>query len=463
MRLDRVSFVPLALLGLACTEPPRTAAEQAERPPPPPAQPTSEQTQAALPPRPPPPPLSSGRLWANVRGVGVHVLDARGWRELHSSRQPIVDMARADGELWLLSSFGVSRLDARGQANPLAPLDKPSYMELGAPMALAMRGREPWVLGASSLGRWGDAWRFVGLAEGSAPTQLAVDAQGRAWLGGARLWQLEPGGDALTPVEQPQPVSAPLLATNSRGQVVALHGCQTTSAPALDCQLLALDDDAPPPRSLTLPCRPTQLVLDDTDARSVVIASGCGLVSTELRGDAEPVVTREGWEDQQALALALDSAGRRWLGTHEGLRMVDTRGVSFDFPLAQLGPMAGAITQVRVEGEGPTPPELGLPRHGGLEGTLVRAGDRTPLAGAKVQLCTRLAPAPSPSSSPCVRVGLGLETTTDAQGRFELPKVPLAHYVFGVEVDGRWSQVSAKLLIMRQSMTANVGKLELPN
>lgn len=463
MHLDKAALA-LALSALACGPGSREVSEASasEVSPRPRLELTSEQTKAVLPPRQPPAPLSRGRLWASVRGVGVYVIDAEGWRELHIPTQTVEDMRRGDAGLLVLTREGVSVVGDDGQAAPLGPVDEQLAAQLGMPKALALSHTEgtPWIVAERGLARWQDKWERAAL-EGDFD-QLELDADGRAWFAGEELRRAEP--DALAqhgPVELPDAEGKILLASSEGGTVLAaLYGCRGQAPSEQDCQLAKLGSEPLRPRSLVLPCAPAQLALSP-DGAEAHIATGCGLVQVALAGEAEPQVAREGWDDQVPLALAVASSGRRWLGTHEGLRMVDTRGVSFDFPLAQLGPMAGAVTQVLVEGEGPVPPELDPPRRGGLEGRLVRASDGAPLGGAKVQLCSRLAPTTTSTSSPCVRVGLGLETRADDQGRFELAKVPLSHYLLGVEYEGQWTLVRAELLTMRHSLTSELGELKV--
>src|SRR5262249_7539186 len=108
-----------ALIGaclLACVPPKPASDGDAEKSPPAPSEPTT--------PKPPdaPAPTPVDRAYVSVDGVGLHVLDERGWRLLLATHAPIRDMLMHDGRLFVLSAFGVQYVDADGKTETVVEI-----------------------------------------------------------------------------------------------------------------------------------------------------------------------------------------------------------------------------------------------------------------------------------------------------------------------------------------------------
>lgn len=422
----------------------------------------------------PPKPAPADRAHVSVDGVGLHVLDDRGWRQVLETRSSIRDMLMLDGELLVLSAFGVQRVDADGQAEMLASLDGQSFAKLGDPLALATAdGRELWVAGELGVARHSGSWEITPMdARDPASIDLALDRASQPWLVFGSLsrraqdrWQpfvTEPGIQPLA------------LAADPRSEAMLVHaGCQPERG---TCLLLRVSGEQVASRiELPMPLPGDAEAIDDcpdynrlavsADGERAVIAGRCGLIRFELglAGEANPqrLGISDGWPGQPLRSLALDAGGRVWVGTPNGLTIVSTDGEIEDYPLGQLDDIVGSVGPMLVEGKGPPPPELGRVRIGGLAGTLVSA-DKQALAGVRLELCNRLpagAVEPSPERSRCAGVEPIHATTTDDQGRFELTGLNLGHYYFAVELDGRWAIGEPKALNMRAGMSGNVGKV----
>jgi hypothetical protein len=248
---------------------------------------------------------------------------------------------------------------------------------------------------------------------------------------------------------------------------VSLAACGQPSSPARDREAEPSPVVAPAPAPSRTPVPASH--------RAFVSVDGVGLHLIDDRGWRPLLDARSPIRDLLALdgRLFVLSAfgvqrldgGRVWVGTNNGVTIVAEDDGIEEYPIARLGELAGAIGPILVEGHGPPAPPLGRARVGGLTGTIVlREGEATrPLANARVELCNRLPPGPElvpdPTRSPCAGVDSIHALTTDAEGRFEVEGLPIDHYYFGVEIEGRWARGQPKALNMRAGMSGNVGKV----
>lgn len=453
----------VALLGVsllaACVQPSPPAAEreqQATRDTPPtepsPAAPSQ------------PPAMTRARAYVAVDGVGLHVIDDQGWRRLLEARSSIRDMLVVDGQLLVLSGFGVQRVDADGNAETIAPPHDP-FGRLGDPLALASAdGRELWVAGALGVARHSGNWQLTPV-EASNPTHvdLAVDRGNHPWLLFDSLFRHR--DDRWLPVTlDSKPVA---VLADPRGEGLLVHaGCDTG---ARRCVLLRMTADQPATR-IELPigdCPEHDRMAVSRDGTRAVIAGRCGLIRLNLDGDADPqpLGLDDGWPGQPLRGLALDDGGRIWASTHNGVTIVATDNAVNEYPIAKLDDVAGVVGSIVIEAEGPPPPPLTRVRVGGLAGTLVvgQRPNQRPLANVQVELCDRLAPGADlqvdPTRSPCAGVDSIHTTTTDGEGRFKVDDLTIGHHHIGVEIDGRWARARPKALTMRAGMTGDVGKI----
>lgn len=416
-------------------------------------------------------PPTPTRAYVGVDGVGLHVIDEQGWRRLLDSRAPVRDLLEIDGALFGLSAFGIQRIDAAGQAETVAAIDQAIYSQLGEPVALAgVDGREFWVAGLLGVARYVEGGWQATPVDGRTPARpdLACDRAGRPWLALGELFQREQ--DRWRPLADIEPLA---LLADPRSEAMLVHvGCRSDT-----CVLLRISESvtrlelpitfSTPGTGLIDECSDHDRMAVSPDGTQAVLAGRCGLVRFNLDGEPKPrrVGLAEGWPGQPLRSVALDDGGRVWIGTQNGVTIVDAENRIEEYPLAKLGELAGPVGPILVLGHGPPPPPLGRVRIGGLTGTVVQrdGDDQRPLAKVRVDLCNRLPPgpepAPDPTRSPCAGVDSVHTITTDADGRFELTEVPIDHYYFGVEIDGRWRRGQPKALNMRAGMSGNVGKV----
>ena len=136
-------------------------------------------------------------------------------------------------------------------------------------------------------------------------------------------------------------------------------------------------------------------------------------------------------------ALANDAAGRLWVGTRYGLAVQDgdhwiiyreaNSGLG-DERVSALALSAIALTM---------PPPTSTPRLGRLVGQ-VRRG-RGPAAGARVVLCSELSLSQGFGDNPCEATPNRRETRTGADGAYSFDDLPAGHYAVAAEVaPGQW-------------------------
>lgn len=135
-------------------------------------------------------------------------------------------------------------------------------------------------------------------------------------------------------------------------------------------------------------------------------------------------------------ALAIDGQGRIWAGTAEGLSILDgEQWIAYQEANSGLGDDHVSALAVG-EGAGALPP-LGPTRYGSLAGQVTLHG--RPVAGVRVVLCSHLLLGQSVDDTPCDGARLSRITRTGIDGRYLFEQVPLGHYAVAAEIEpGRW-------------------------
>lgn len=133
-----------------------------------------------------------------------------------------------------------------------------------------------------------------------------------------------------------------------------------------------------------------------------------------------------------------DGAGRFWIVTDYGIAIVGPDGkLAQQWEPGQLKEVAGDVRSLAVVGKGPELPTLGAKAVGTVKGKILRGGSA--VAGAIVELCE------SPSmilfgrgATPCSKAIFKASATTDAEGSFSIPGVPIGSYRFAVKAAPKW-------------------------
>ncbi len=147
-------------------------------------------------------------------------------------------------------------------------------------------------------------------------------------------------------------------------------------------------------------------------------------------------------------ALACDAMGRLWAGTRLGLCVCeDGRWRTYQEANSDLGD-----NQVVALALSPKPlrslPATQPPRYGRLTGIVLRGPE--PAAGVRVVLCPELSLAQDFTGNPCEGASFSRTAFTAADGTYTFDWVPAGHYAVAAEVEpGRWVTRSRILSAIR--------------
>lgn len=158
-----------------------------------------------------------------------------------------------------------------------------------------------------------------------------------------------------------------------------------------------------------------------------------------------------------------DGAGRFWVTTDYGIAIINPDGkLAQQWEPGQLKEVAGEIRGMAIVGKGPELPQLGAKAVGTIKGKILRGGSA--VASAIVELCE------SPSmilfgrgTTPCSKAIFKTSATTDAEGGFTMPGVPIGSYRFAVKAGPKWmimfgGDCCAK---MKEGQTYDIGAITL--
>lgn len=435
----------LVLTALSACEPAEPATEPVAPPAPapePPPAPVTYAEQAEPPSRPALAPARPGAVYVRLeRGASSPVLrlDAEGLSPVGAGA---VDLHRApDGSVWALGA-SIQRLDGDER------ITIPELPASPSQLALDARGRA-WIAAKEGVGRWdGAAWvstpwaDFAGDDKGWAQDML-VDGRGAVWV--TTLDGVYRFDGAWAPVAMPEATVSPmpgLLRTAADGTVL-----MSTSG-----GVFARSGDV-------------WQQLDEVSARDTFDAHGGHQVRAWrktaflLGPDGEARLSIPDGPTTLSSAT-VDAAGRAWLATDVGLHLLGEE--DWWHPLG-VDPLRGRAAQVLASGSGPaTLPKAPAPATVAVSARFVRDG--APLAGAAVELC------PQPQSlyrgdSPCDGSAFRAVARTDDEGRATWPAAARAPLRVTFQVGEEWKSVlggSFRCCGDAQSGSLDLGEVALP-
>ncbi len=140
---------------------------------------------------------------------------------------------------------------------------------------------------------------------------------------------------------------------------------------------------------------------------------------------------------ERVTALAVDGASRIWAGSHFGLCVYDQgRWLTYQEANSGLGDDHISALAISGGGLGVLPP-TGPTRYGALAGQVTLR--RRPVAGVRVVLCPELSAGQEFRNNPCESARFSRVAETGVDGRYLFEDVPLGHYAVAAEIEpGRW-------------------------
>ncbi len=167
----------------------------------------------------------------------------------------------------------------------------------------------------------------------------------------------------------------------------------------------------------------------------------------------------EGYGCESLTSVGLDGQDRVWVASRAGLNVMGPGDENKSYASGSVLELVGNVKSVAIVGAGPTLPEPGAVKKGGVAGKLLLDG--TAVANAKVELC------PQPSffvkTTPCADSKVKFSGTSDASGNFTFNDVPLGNYNVAVEVNGKWQTTwSTDFGVhMKEGSVYDIGSLKL--
>ncbi|KIG16517.1 hypothetical protein DB30_04430 [Enhygromyxa salina] len=414
-------------------------------------------------PAPAPVAASQDRAYINVEGVGVFVIDAEGWRLHYPSSDRIHQMADIEGKLHLLSSSGVHRLEEDGAPTTVVRLDEDAGF---TPWRMAgNHTNDLWVLDlGDQIGHWTGTWEVTPVpaawGEGPMGTDIAVDEHGAPWIVWNQIQRMVDGEWTTMDVPVNHMPSPPeLVARAAQRTMMLLAKCDAES-----CELVRYSGDQQTHYSLPLEeCSELAWLSVSPNAKLAAVGSWCGLVRLTLdapHGAPQRLMRKtSNWTGVAPRSVAIDDSGRIWVGTAEGLTIIDADNRITELPIARLHDMSGPSVDILVQGEGPPLPKLGHERRGGISGSFFVEG---PVHDIEVEICSAF---PGPNYEPgsprslCDGVEPSWSATTDEAGRFEISDLPLAAYTIAAQIGDRWTEAVPAATNMRADTVTDLGEL----
>jgi ligand-binding sensor domain-containing protein len=407
-----------------------------------------------------------GEAWVGSFGSGAACLDEEGWKIFDETNTPLTngqvsDIAVCgDGTTWLTDSSGLVSTDGETWVNhstltankgfdavacdpkkgvwlagyegvyyfdgesmtthAASELGTGKYVDQVKDVAVASDGRV-WAVTANSVATWdGTAWRFYEKGKGFKKEyffeQVLVDDKDRAWVttGGTELLLYD--GKKWSILSQEFLSQAKALAVDPKNRLWV--GTYSEGASSFDGK------------------KWTTYNRDNSD-----------LPSNHVR------------------AIASDAKGRIWFGTEWGLAVLDGKKWTV-YHMSDSEIRDNEVYSIAVAERGPTLPALAEKDPGTLTGRVVESGD--PKSGLKVEACVEFVGMLYSGATPCADQAFHKLTTTNDDGVFAFPKLPVGRYAITVRgADGKWLRltdqfrIGDKEVLVQPGETNDLGDLDI--
>lgn len=373
--------------------------------------------------------------------VGLSCLGPEGWQNYNSSNSPIYDWVSAvaicpDGTVVVPARWGVAVL-RDGQWSKLE-----ADFATGVPSAVACtRTGEIWV----------GAWEYVGFfADGEWTSFANVDVLGESeFVDYIRDIRVAPDGTVWV-------LSSSSVAQYDNGQWTVwevgsgIEGVKFVEAFAID----DLGDGEYDVYASAGPDAVSKLVDgqwvfsgEQERANSpLAVRAGTLFVGSYDKGIVQiqddvsiPINAESGLSYDIVRGIAIDRAGRQWVGTEYGVTVLGDGQIRV-LRVEDSGLLDNEVNAVATLGNGPSLPAEEAKASGGLSGTFVD-GDGTPIAGIPVEACVLELRGTFDGETPCSDHPFFAVSTTDDNGTFTITGLPPGRYSVALRPPEGWTHL----------------------
>jgi hypothetical protein len=405
-----------------------------------------------------------GQAWIGLFGPGVVCLDAGGWKGFNRDNSAIgigqtADIAAcADGTAWIADSGGLVSTDGASWQAHSAIVGSTGFEAI----ACDPKGGV-WLAGYNTIGHY-DGTTFTpydvsNLGTGKYVGQVkdvAVAPNGDVWVTTANsvarfdgsawtYWEEGKGFADKTFFER--------VIVDGKGVVWAVA---TSGFMRFDGRSWSQyrQDFLSQIKSLALDAAGRIWV--GTYSKGLAIYNGKGWVRYTTANSKLP--------SDNVKAIAFDSSGRAWIGTDWGLSVFDGRTWQ-TYHMSDAGLPDNEIYAVAVAGKGPPLPDPAPKQAGQLVGRLVKSGEAQD--GLKVEVCVQYVGMFMSGKTPCEDQVFHKLTTTDSDGRFAFT-LPVGMYALVFQdAAGKWLRltdgfkIGDREMVVPEGGTFDLGDLEV--
>lgn len=399
-----------------------------------------------------------GAAWVGLFGTGVVCLDAGGWKVYDKTNSAIRigqthDIAICpDGRTWIADSGGLVSTDGRTWTK------HGEQMRYFSVAAVACGKGGVWLVGYNTVGFFDGTTlteqpitalgksKFVNM-----PKDVAVGPDGRVWVvttssvavfdgSGWTYWEKGRGftKDMFFEAITLDRKNVPWLVATS-GVFRLAGGTWRNVTPSWMTQ--------PKPIAVDLRNR----VWVGTYSKGLAVYNG--------KAWARYTAKKGGLPSNNIRRLAVDAAGRIWVGTDWGLSVMS--GAAFTtYHMHDSALTDNDIYALAVEGRGPALAKLAPKANGTLTGRLVKSGSAQ--SGLKVEVCVQFVGGLYSGATPCSDQVFHQLTTTDGSGRFTFT-LPVGRYALVFRnAAGKWVRLTDGYKIGdRQMLVAERGTFDM--
>ncbi|HEY43982.1 MAG TPA: hypothetical protein G4O11_08385 [Anaerolineae bacterium] len=366
---------------------------------------------------------SEDKVWI-VHSLGLNLTNGRTWNTYRGSDFGIgsVEAGVCDGSggIWVAYYGGVAHFDgANWITYDATNLGTGQYVESVKDVAVGIEG-EVWFVTSNSVATFdGDVWTFYETGNGFAKdyyfSSVAVDHQGKVWAGhGSGVWMFD-GNNWL----------------NHEGR----HLSQVES--------MVIDGNG--------------FLWVGTYSKGVSMYDGQGWVTYNRENS--------GLSSNHVRALAVDGQDRIWLATEWGVDIYNGEHW-YIYHMHTAGLLDNDSYAVAVHGNGPTLPDPMVKPTGSLSGTILD-GDE-PVDGVKVEACSEYIGMIFTGPTPCADNPLRQIVTTDSEGHFIFPELPVGRYGIAFEKpEGGWMRLTGsfgigdKMVLVKENEESSLHVIDI--